>query len=264
MFKRLLSKPAAALLEVLIDGSVVATVRENEVACEREFSVPISRGSAVEFLLDDGQLFRHHFAHEEGWAHFSVRVGGGFACQPDCVVSAAAKYTPELLSSGKATGIRFQPFLLSRAQDSNEKFAGRGLFYRGLHYSGTVTPGYVSLACSCDACHKDFRLKSFHAGFSNLGYFYSGSSAYTLVVNEQTPGAPPALGKPDLTALRDLETRLPRARDGTMFKYMNPLRCPHCAAAYIDFERFPEQRENEYYGNTFMGQSVLRFDDGAS
>jgi hypothetical protein len=259
MFSRLFSR-RPSLLELRVDGIPVATIHQNELPCEKSPSVRTTRNSKVECVVPGGTTIVHHLNHEEGWAHFSVRVGSGFACQIDCVVSQEPKFDPSAITSGRATGVRFQPFLLPGARDSNTLFAGRSLFYRGLHYSGTVTPGTVSLSCICDVCAKDFRLQSFHAGFSGVGYFYSASGRYTLIVNEHVPGAPPALGKPDQNALVRLEMLLPTAPDGTTFSYFNPLRCPHCGSAYIDFTKYPEQREGEYYGNTFMGEQPIRFE----
>ena len=37
------------------------------------------------------------------------------------------------------------------------------------------------------------------------------------------------------------------------FRYLNPLRCPHCRAPYIDFPRYPDIRRSEYYGNVMFG-----------
>ena len=102
--------------------------------------------------------------------------------------------------------------------------------------------------------------KSFHAGFSNLSYFYSESGSQTLVVSSYLDGAPPAMGKPDFEKLAVLEAQLPLAKDGTRFKYKNSFRCPHCGAAYIDFERFPNLRETEYYGNYFYGDEIAKFE----
>lgn len=51
------------------------------------------------------------------------------------------------------------------------------------------------------------------------------------------------------------------APDGTSFSYLNPLRCPHCTAPYIDFESRPEIRAGEYYGNYLHGTDPQRYND---
>jgi hypothetical protein len=261
MFSRIFNRQPS-ILEVVVDGKTVAKIGQKDLPCERTPSVWITRDSRLECVPRGGTSIVHHLDHEEGWAHFSVRVGAGLACQIDCVVSQEPKFDPTAIASGRATGIRFQPFLLPGARDSNAIFAGRGLFFRGLHFSGTVTPGTVTLSCVCDECRKSFRVQSFHAGFSGVGYFYSTSGRYTLTVSEHVPGAPPALGKPEAVALAKLELLLPAAPDGTSFSYLNPFRCPHCGSPYIDFTKYPEQREGEYYGNTLMGEQPIRFDPG--
>lgn len=43
---------------------------------------------------------------------------------------------------------------------------------------------------------------------------------------------------------------------GTSFRYLNPLRCRHCGAPYLDFIRFPEMRPHEYYGCTVVGEEL--------
>jgi hypothetical protein len=96
-----------------------------------------------------------------------------------------------------------------------------------------------------------------------VGYFYSKSGTHTLIVSDHVPGAPPALGQPDFEALAILEQRLPHAPDDTSFNYLNSLRCPHCKTPYIDFERYPEQRAGEYYGNTLFGEIPIRYEEAA-
>jgi hypothetical protein len=238
----------------------LATIHQDELPCEKLLSAKVTNQSKIECVVPGCPSVVHHLNHEEGWAHFSVRVSAGFACQIDCVVSQESTFDPTAITQGRATGVRFQPFLLPGARDSNNLLAGRSLFYRGFHFAGTVTPGTVSLSCICDSCEKDFRLQSFHAGFSGVGYFYSASGRYTLLVSEHVSGAPPALGKPDKVALAQLEACLPKAPDGTTFSYLNSLRCPYCGATYIDFEAYPEQREGEYYGNTLLGEPPLRYE----
>jgi hypothetical protein len=121
-------------------------------------------------------------------------------------------------------------FMPECAGDPKE-LVGRGLFFRGLHFSGTITASYVSALCICDACAKSFRLQSFHAGFGGNAYFYCSNQPHTLMISEYEEGAPPALGQPqDLEALARLEAKLPAcAQCGGSFAYWNPLRCPRLA-----------------------------------
>jgi len=256
-----LRKNTAPLLTVLLNGNDICQISKPEIPCEKRISAPIPATQA-ELIFQDhkGKRFAHSLMYEKGWIHLSIRVHPNLACQIDCVLSKKEKFDESDFAKGKIDGIRFQPFFISGAKVNNAEIQGKGLFERGLHFSGMVTPGNVSLSCICDKCEKSFRIKSFHAGFSNLGYFYSESGLQTLVVSSYLDGAPPAMGKPDLEKLAILESKLPKAKDGTSFKYGNPFRCPHCGLAYIDFERFPEQREIEYYGNYFYGDEIAKFE----
>jgi hypothetical protein len=126
-----------------------------------------------------------------------------------------------------------------------------------------VTPGSIVLSCECDACHRSFLIRSYHAGFSDSGYFYSASGKYTITVSSNLAGAPAALAEPESAALAALEANLPAAPDGSRFAYMNPFRCPHCCAPYITFAD-PGSRSAEYYGNYFVGSDLLRYAPAAS
>ena len=55
-------------------------------------------------------------------------------------------------------GVRFQPFMLPEFTVDTSDLAGKGLFDRGLHFPGSITPGNVSVLCLCDSCKKSFRL----------------------------------------------------------------------------------------------------------
>lgn len=80
-------------------------------------------------------------------------------------------------------GIRFKPVFISDSKMEYKDLIGKGLFARGLHYSGRVTPGNVRSVCVCDYCEQSFSIKSFHSGFSDVYYFYSEDGMQTLVVS---------------------------------------------------------------------------------
>ncbi|MDF3980571.1 hypothetical protein P3W24_00905 [Luteibacter sp. PPL201] len=247
-----------ALLVVVVDGEPLCTITADELPVEKTPSMRVSQRSVVAFVDSDGTAHRHALPPVEGWAHFSIRVHASRACQADVVIGDSATFDPDAVLQDRATGVRFQPFFLPGAPTTNAAFAGQGLFARGLHFSGNVTPGVIRLSCECDACHRSFLIRSYHAGFSNAGYFYSASGRFTLVVGTHVPGSPAPLSAPDQAALATLERSLPAAPDGTRYAYMNPFRCPHCAAPYIDFAAHPGLREKEYYGNYFDDVELQR------
>lgn len=256
-------KKPPAVLTVRVNGTDICVITEAQLPTEQNPSARVSPGSVVSFIDNEGIEHTHSLGDVSGWAHFSVRVHESKACQADCVVSDSPVFDPEAITQGKATGIRFQPFFLPGAPVTNASFAGKGLFARGLHFSVNIRPGFIQLSCECDACQRSLLIQSYHTGFSNAGYFYSDSGKYTLTVSTSVPGSPAALSAPDPTALAVLELLLPVAPDGSRFAYLNPFRCPHCQHPYIDFAAHPGLREQEYYGNYFVGSSLMQYTQDA-
>lgn len=253
------------LLIVSVAGQEICRVLQKEVPVEKQPICEIlTENTVVTFTDANGRTITHTLGTDTGWFGFSIRVLPNFACQADCIFGADRNLSPERFTKGELSGIRFQPFFLGDAKDTERELIGHGLFQRGLHFSGTVTPGNVSLSCICDGCGRSFRLQSFHTGFSNCGYMYSGSGVHTLTIPDYVEGSPSALVEPDSDALRTLESMLPMAPDGTRFGYLNPLRCPHCFEPFIDFVKFPQDRKQEYYGNTFYGESALHYEPKAT
>lgn len=256
----LFKKKKAPLLMVLVNGKEACSISTEELPIGKSPSVNCEAGSSVEFIDSEGHKTIHDLGSNSGWFHFSVRVHPNLACQTDCVITDSKKFDENAFKQGKAIGIRLQPFFLSGSSTDTSIFIGRGLFKRGLHFSGSVTPSNTILSCICDSCQKSFLIKSYHAGFSNSGYFYSNSGKYTMIVSDHIEGSPVALSDPNKDALSQLEGELPKAPDGSIFSYLNPFRCPHCSAPYIDFEKYPEERSSEYYGNYFIGSELLRYE----
>lgn len=148
--------------------------------------------------------------------------------------------------------IRLEIFLLSEGSEKYEKIRGKGLFYKGLHFSGFITPSWVHLFCHCSSCKKSFGLQSFNAGMAWTAYFYCEKGIHTLTCPD---GKLPDVS--DKKKLEEFESKLPLCNEcGTHFRYFNPLRCPHCSEPYIDFQKYPEQRTLERYGNYFPGDKI--------
>lgn len=259
MFKLFRTKPVS-LLTVLVNGKEVCLISKDDLPVEKSPTIKCKSGSTIEFIDSEGYKTIHDLGDGFGWFHFSIRVHPNLACQADCVITDSKKYDENVFKSGKARGIRIQPFFLSGSSTDRSVFIGRGLFTRGLHFNGTVTSGNIGLSCVCDSCQKSFLIKSYHAGFSNSGYFYSSSGKYTITVSDHIEGSPAALSSPEKGALSKLEGMLPQAPDGSTFSYLNSFKCPHCSEAYIDFHKYPEDRAGEYYGNYFFGSELLSYE----
>ena len=248
-----------AILKLRVDGKDIATIFADQVPCEIVPDVHVTGDATIEFEDAAGTLHRHIVPAGVGWLHISVRVHAGLGCQADTVFSATETHEAGIPLGEDEVGVRFQPFFLAGAHNVPD-LRGRGLFARGLHFRGTVTPGGILLSCECDACQRTFLVRSFHAGFADQAYFYSASGRYTLVMPATIEGAPAVLTAPDAAALQAVENALPLAPDGTRFAYRNPFRCPHCAAPYIDFAAHPNERQGEYYGLYFPDTPPIRTD----
>lgn len=247
-----------AILRVQMDDAVVAAVTKEELPTERRSVVALRSESKLEFVASDGlvRVFALGSLYEEGerFLHLSIRVGGGFAVQVDALLSTDGADPQPDFAEGKGRGIRFQPFFLPERGGPPVDLEGRGLFTRGLHFGGNVTPSNVSLVCNCEQCARTFRLRSFHAGFASVEYFYCSRHPHTLVTSTRVPTSDPE-------ALARFENQLPPCEEcGGDFRYLNPLRCPHCGTPFIDFQRYPEERAGEYYGNVLYDGSPQRWE----
>ncbi|MBV2196098.1 MAG: hypothetical protein KUL78_06305, partial [Flavobacterium sp.] len=76
------------------------------------------------------------------YLHSSIRINANSSVQIDGIISNSSS---EFDKNGE--GIRFQPFFLSDKEEENQKLKGLGMFDRGLHYVGLVTPSNVRLVC---------------------------------------------------------------------------------------------------------------------
>ena len=193
--------------------------------------------------------------------HGSIRILENSAVMIDGVISKSDTSFPNSTEKDYEA-VRLNPFFLSNANDKNDQLIGRGLFERGLHFSGTVTPTTVRNICFCDNCQHSFTLQHFHAGFSEIQYFYSTDSKETLVVPYNAiSNMPTQLQETvDLTTLSEVENKLPKSADGA-FLYYNPFKCPHCLTPFIDFKKHKEMRPKEYYGNTLLNEKPKHWID---
>jgi len=247
----------AAILTVRLDRVEVITIDHAQVPCEITPAVRIDGPGMIEFIDSSGAVHGHELGQTCGWLHLSVRIHANLACQADCIIASGESIDREDVAKGVYPGIRFQPFFLPGAPTDPDSLTGLGLFARGLHFSGQITPGWVKLSCECDACRRSFRLTSMHMGFSDCEYMYSGSGQEVIALSAYDEAVRTAFADPRGLPMRELEARLPAAPDGTRFAYTNSLRCPNCAAPYIDFARHPDIRNGEYYANLQEGQQPL-------
>jgi hypothetical protein len=157
--------------------------------------------------------------------------------------------------------IRLQPFFLTTSDPSTKyRTIGKGVFERGLHYSGTVTPTTVRVICICDNCDQSFTVQHFHAGFSESQYFYSADSKKTLIVPyDAIKNIPTQLQKEvDEKTIAEVEAELMKLTNGTEnYRYYNSFRCPYCLNPYINFQANKEIRPTEYYGLKYINDTFI-------
>ena len=189
------------------------------------------------------------------YLHSSIRINANSSVQIDGIISNSSS---EFDKNGE--GIRFQPFFLSDKEEENQKLKGLGMFDRGLHYVGLVTPSNVRLVCTCDECSKSFGVEFIHAGFAEVQYFYSSNSKETLIVpydNKLGPVPHQTQKDFDENLLIETESKLPTTVDGK-FEYYNAFKCPHCFADFINFRNNKELRQKEYYANYYINNNLRR------
>lgn len=185
-----------------------------------------------------------------------IRVNANFSVQIEGTIYSDMEH---LLykKSANSEYLRFQPFHLSHRKESDEKLVGRGMIARGLHYPGYRDGGGIRLICICDHCCESFSVDFYHAGFSELQYFYSSNSKETLMVSFDKILEMPAhlQENVDEKTLEKFEKILPKTEDGE-FKYYNPFCCPHCLAAFNDYRKFKLDRPNDIYAHFYLNQSA--------
>ena len=192
------------------------------------------------------------------YLHSSIIIQDNSAVMIDGIISKNDKTVPEW-SHEDYEAVRLQPFYLSNVEVYNIALIGKGLVKRGLHYSGTITPSGVRNICICDECRQSFTLQHFHAGFSELQYFYSTNSKQTLVVPYGFINDMPTQLQKEIDAdkIEKTEKAFPGSNGDGKFRYYNSFKCPHCFAPYINFEKYKEIRPNEYYGNLLINQKAI-------
>jgi hypothetical protein len=250
------------LLTIALAGEVVVTVGRSQPPVSFEVTRKVDPSSELVFSTCDDDWV-HRFGELSGWAHFSFRVQAENILRADCFITDKEKLDPDALLRGHGSGIRFQPLALEGSPVAPEDLVGAGAFARGLHSRGSITPGWYRLSVECDDCLESFHLQSFHAGMMEVDYMYSDSGVHTLIIEPDEAAGPPDLAGMTDEARRRFEDDLPPAPDGTRYRYYNPLRCPHCRAPFLDYQKFPEDRRDDYYGHSNFGTrgSVFRLAD---
>lgn len=196
---------------------------------------------------------------KQKYLHLFIRILSNYSLMIDGAVDNNYFYKEK--KAYEIEGIKFQPIILYPKYELNLKLKGMGLFDRGLHFSGIITPSNYTLCCICDECKKSFMIKSYHAGIGKYQYFYSEDGKETLLVPYgEIEDMPTQLCKNiSDEIIEKVDTEL-KINGYEKFKFYNPFRCPFCGAAYIDFKKYPTIREYEYYSNVLLGKTFVKFE----
>lgn len=196
--------------------------------------------------------------------HISVRLLENDGVMIDGIISKNQDKHPNWQESDYEA-IRLQPFFLTTADPATKyRTIGKGVFERGLHYSGTVTPTTVRVICICDNCDESFTVQHFHGGFSETQYFYSADSKQTLIVPYGTIKNLPTQRQKDIDEklLAEVEEELPKPTNRSEnYRYYNSFRCPHCLSPYINFQTNKEIRPTEYYGLKYINDTFITIEE---
>lgn len=268
MFRLFKKRPSGpTVLTVTLDGAEVCRIAQDAVSARHKQSIALqSEQPQLHFTDSAGQTYIHDLtafrAQGLRWLHLDVRVSDRFAAEADGLLSASGSAkVAEAEFAAHGPAIRFQPIYLPECAADPTTLVGKGLFYRGLQFQGTISPSNIALGCICDACRRSFVLSCFHAGFSDLVYFFCDGGPHTLVASSYIEDAPQLLTDAEPADVASFEARLPACvHCGGHFAYLNPLLCPHCHAPYIDFRRFPQLRAVEYYGCTLYGDNSQQWE----
>jgi hypothetical protein len=151
--------------------------------------------------------------------------------------------------------------------------SGGGLFERGLAIQGIVNPGTVRYSVQCEDCFGGFTFRAYHAGMSEIEYFYCDKSSQPLAISIYDPlmdfKRPGVGSKPDeftpadiasaRERIRQIEARLIKSDAGGDFQWLAPFRCPHCSHPLIDFRNNLFRKAWEYYVCCHKGQVMREF-----
>lgn len=226
------------ILTMLINGQELLKVKKKDLPFQNEIRLKLEKNSDIIFKDSLGNRSKYTNFHISGDAIFTIALHNNFACQVDCIVSKDTKTSEFNLSDTGVQGIRFQPFYIPQNKDMfNKSWEGLGLYARGLHYQGMMTPKNVFLCAKCHECRENFLFDSIHTGIIESQYMYSASGKYTLLHS----------------ARKDISnSAIPLAPDDSDFKELNSFRCPHCSSEYIKFNSL-EEKKSEHYANFHYG-----------
>ena len=213
-------------------------------------------GSAPVIVLyeDDEQTREYALQPEEGecfdgrYFHVSVRLG--FMGMPPVGVAQIDGFVSDTAEEREMTGddigYRMEGHFLrcsgAFARERSEAARGKDLMAKGLKYPGYTTPSNVRLVGVCADCSKSFAFHGYAVYMAQEDVAYSDDGLDVCAI--------PAYDiDPDTWSFE---------AGAKTFRYYNSFRCPHCGAAYIDYENNRDMKVFGVSACALLGHEVVR------
>lgn len=261
------------------DGQVLEFPAGTKLTTRKDMTIkPTAKGEvawALELCDQAGRI----------WGRpFTLLVDGELLVEDDQVLSAVILHESgflllDCIVEEREEGYRFDPTSLEPkpTQGRPNLDAGLSLFERGFAQPGTITPGNIRMITLCGGCSEEFKFRTYHAGFSDIFYYYCDSCPNVVSVSHNedlvyekmkkinkviTPPARYDDFTTDEVAENvdlhnEITSLLRPCPCGGSFALFNPPTCPHCGTPYIDFREDIFRKINEYYLMHVQGAESL-------
>lgn len=205
------------------------------------------------FLYEDGVKTRTYCLQTEGdenftgkYFHFSIRLS--IQGEPAVPVSQLDGFVADSSDQSKMgdhdVGYRMEVHFLAcggeEAKQRAEMNRGQDLPMKALKYVGYTTPSNVRLVGICPSCSKSFAFHGYAFYMMQSDVAYSDDGLDVCEIHEQNI---------------DKDTWSYEA-DGKTFRYYNSFCCPHCGEAYIDYQKYPQNKVFGVSGCVHLGRKA--------
>lgn len=215
--------------------------------------IPLTEKEPTLFLYEDGVQTRNYCLQTKAEEDFtgkyfllSVRLGMmGSPLVPVAQIDGFIADQPtERAMTLQDVGYRFEGHFLAcgglDAQQQYRLLRGQDLPQKGLKYAGYTTPSNVRLLGICPECGKSFVFHgySFYMAQNDVAYSDDGLDCCQVSAYEITD-------KENWTF----------EKDGKTFRYYNSFCCPHCGEPYLDYKKYPENKQFGVSGCVHLGRT---------
>lgn len=217
--------------------------------------MPLASAEPVIELYDDGVRTREYrLETEEGESfagkYFHVCVIAGHMGVPPLWVVQIHGFVSDTAEEREMTsddiGYRMEGYFLTcngeAGRERYEAMRGQDLVAKGLKYAGYTTPANVRLVGVCQDCGESFAFHGYALYMADEDVAYSDDGLEVCGISQ-----------------RDIDSSTwSFEANGKVFRYYNSFRCPHCGAAYIDYETNHDMKKFGVSACTLIGHKVVR------